>query len=58
MKRPSLVRRAGPYRVESRIDGAYIITPTWEKVPGLMTRIALAKELQRWLNAPYEEETK
>lgn len=56
MKRPRIVKDSGPYRVESRIDGAYIITPTWEEVPGLMTRIALAKALQRWLNAPYEEE--
>ena len=64
VRRPRAVRRAGPYVVESLADGGLIVTPAWPAFrpwtpeegggPGVFSRLDLAGELQRWLNAPYE----
>lgn len=62
MRRPAGVRLAGPYTVTSLSDGSLTVVPTWpdftahagEGAPGLFARMALAHELEAWLNAPYE----
>ena len=66
MKRPRIVKDSGPYRVESLANGQLTVSPAWPQFrpwnedegggPGPMSRMDLAGELQRWLNAPYEEE--
>lgn len=66
MRRPSLVRRSGPYRVISLSDGKLQLTPAWPQFPkwtpedgggpGLLSRLGLADDLERWLNAPYGDQ--
>lgn len=63
-RRTALMRQSGPYQVESTIGGQLVIVPKWSQVPvwteedgggpGLFSRLALAADLQAWLNAPYE----
>ena len=60
VRRPSAVRKAGPYKVSSCSDGSLSVTPTWPDFPvwnadegggpGLFSRLHLAGELERWLN--------
>ena len=61
MKRPTSVRRAGPYQVHSCADGSLQVVPDWPAFPkytnetgggaGVLSRMALARDLERWLNA-------
>ena len=61
MRRPATVRKAGPYKCESLANGQILVTPTWPQFPpytdeegggpGVFSRMALAGELARWLNA-------
>ncbi len=64
MRRPNLIRKSGPYRCESRADGSILITPDWSQFPkyteedgggpGVISRLALAVNLEEWLNSIYE----
>jgi len=61
MRRPTFIRESGPYKVVSCADGTLSVKPTWPQFqpwneedgggPGLFSRMALAANLQRWLNA-------
>ena len=61
MRRPASLRNAGPYVVKSCADGTLIVTPDWPRFPkytdedgggpGLFSRLALAHDLEAWLNA-------
>lgn len=62
-RRTALIRKAGPYKVESLANGEIRVCPTWpeypgytehENGPGLFTRMDLAEDLQKWLNSGYE----
>lgn len=63
-RRTALLRRSGPYLVQSLANGELLITPNWsgqrerwnEGVtgPGLLSRLGLAADLKAWLNAPYQ----
>ena len=67
MRRPSLVKHSGPYKCVSYADGRIEVTPRWPQYqvwipetgggPGVGSRIALAAELERWLNEPYSSES-
>ena len=60
MRRPTAVKNAGPYTVDSRADGAMVVSPAWPQFPkwtpedgggpGVTSRVFLASELERWLN--------
>lgn len=66
-RRTALMRQSGPYRVYSHADGKLTIYPAWSQYkkwtaedgggPGMPTRLALAAELQDWLNAPFHNES-
>jgi len=59
------VKKSGPYKVTSQLDGTLIVYPAWHQFlewrpetgggPGLFSRLALAAELQEWLNNVYSE---
>lgn len=59
VRRTALIKRSGPYEVSSRVDGVIMIKPRWQQSeeegggPGLLSRIALAENIERWLNATY-----
>lgn len=65
LRRPSIVKESGPYRCVSYADGRIEVKPTWPQYPpydpehgggpGIFGRMGLARELERWLNAPYKE---
>ena len=60
MRRPTSVKRAGPYRVNSYPDGTLLVQPGWPAFksytpgdgggPGILSRMELAHELELWLN--------
>jgi len=63
-RRTGLMRRAGPYQVISRANGALAVYPEWPDRynfeegwggPGLFSRSGLAYDLQQWLNTLYED---
>jgi hypothetical protein len=64
MRRPRAVLRAGPYRVVSLANGDLTVRASWPEFlpwdpeegggPGVLSRLDLAGELQRWLNAPWD----
>ena len=68
MRRPAMVRQSGPYKVDSVADGTMIVTPSWPQCPawrkgegggpGLFSRLGLAADLERWLNAGLKVEGK
>lgn len=63
VRRTALMRDSGPYEVKSLANGNMRITPSWPQFPafteeagggpGLRSRLSLAADLARWLNAPY-----
>ena len=65
-RRTALMRHSGPYAVSSRVDGTLLVKPSWPRFrpfdeaagggPGFPSRLSLAAELERWLNAPYDAE--
>lgn len=67
MRRSAHMKRSGPYRVESCSDGTLTVYPRWPQFrtwteedgggPGLFSRMGLAHDLERWLNAVYDEAT-
>jgi len=67
MRRPSWVKRSGPYKVVSLANGELTVTPTWPQYPpwneedgggpGLWGRLGLAGDLEKWLNAPYSSQS-
>jgi hypothetical protein len=58
--RPTSIKRAGPYRVDSLADGSLLVIPAWPEFskwtpadgggPGIMSRLGLARALGEWLN--------
>ena len=64
-RRTTLALVSGPYTVKSCADGTLVVTPAWPQFPkwteedgggpGWATRLTLAADLERWLNAPYRE---
>lgn len=65
MRRPTIVKKSGPYKVQSCADGSLTVVPTWPQFgtytpengggPGVFSRLWLAGDLARWLNAPFKE---
>ena len=65
MRRPTIVRKSGPYTCESRADGTILISPDWPQFPkwteeegggpGILSRLSLGIALTEWLNSPYVE---
>lgn len=65
MRRPSFIKHSGPYKVVSLANGLLEVTPAWPQFPkwteengggpGLLSRLALAEDLERWLNASFKE---
>jgi hypothetical protein len=57
----AIIRNAGPYEVHSIPDGALVVHPEWPGFPkynpvdgggpGIVSRIALAQEIQEFLNS-------
>ena len=48
-----LITRSGPYRVESLANGELRVTPEYSQldgVPGVLTRMELARQIERLLN--------
>lgn len=62
VKRARMVKKSGPYKVLARADGSLVVIPAWPQFPkadegggpGFISRMGLAEDLERWLNAPYE----
>ena len=60
IRKPSFIRKSGPYSVTSRADGTLIVEPSWSQFvpwteetgggPGLVSRMGLAFNIERWLN--------
>lgn len=63
MRRTAMLKRAGPYKVASSVDGVMHVTPAWPDFPpfdvkegggpGMFSRMRLAADLERFLNAPW-----
>lgn len=62
MRRPSWIRKSGPYRCVSMVNGYIVVKPSWPQYgpvwhekdgggPGMLGRMGLADELERWLNS-------
>ena len=61
------MRKAGPYTVQSCADGTLVVEPSWPEYPpaveranrgggpGPFTRMGLAGDIERWLNAVYPD---
>ena len=57
----AIIRNAGPYEVHSLADGTIMVHPKWPQFPpntpmdgggpGIVSRLALAQELQDFLNS-------
>lgn len=60
MRRTTLIRNSGPYKVNSCANGEVRMHPQWPQYrpwtaktgggPGLLTRLSLAAEIERLLN--------
>ena len=60
VRRTALIRDSGPYVVKSRAHGVLNVYPAWPQFPeyndedgggpGVLSRLALADDLERWLN--------
>ena len=60
MRKPTIVTKSGPYKVKSLASGVLKVEPTWPQFPvwteedgggpGMGSRMALAADLERWLN--------
>lgn len=59
------MRQSGPYKVESCADGTLVVSPAWDQYPewtmeegggpGLLSRMALASQIERFLTGWYED---
>lgn len=64
MRRPVFIKQSGPYTVRSQANGELTVKPTWPQFPpwnkldgggpGMGSRLNLADDLEKWLNAPYK----
>ncbi len=66
MRKPAWVRKSGPFKCASRVDGYILVRPSWPQYgpvwkqmdgggPGFPGRMRLAEDLERWLNSSYSE---
>jgi hypothetical protein len=65
VRRPAWIKKSGPFKCVSLANGKIMVTPTWPQYqpyteedgggPGCLGRMALADDLEAFLNAPYEE---
>lgn len=64
MRRPSWLRKSGPFKCTSFANGLIEVKPAWSQYdiewtadggggPGFAGRMRLAADLERWLNAPF-----
>ena len=67
MRKPSWVKKSGPYTCVSLSNGSIVVKPSWPQYghvwnekdgggPGLSGRMGLAGDLEAWLNSVYTEE--
>lgn len=59
-RRTKLIKESGPYKVVSRADGTFLVTPDWPGYyggnwGGVLTRMELAREIEEFLNVGTKE---
>ncbi len=66
MRKPSWVRKSGPFECISYVNGYIMVKPSWPQYgavwemdkgggPGIFGRMGLAANLEKWLNSCYSD---